>query len=199
MIKLHFYGAMAKAYGKIFEVQANTPREAITALGFQIPGYREFVSQNDWHIVLGDFNQKTKDGNAITEDELDLSIGRVTEVHLIPKISGSGKALSFVAGAVLFVVGAAITYASGGTASPLGSNLMWMGGAMMLGGLVQMTTKIPKADNIATEPEDKRASFLFNGAINSSTQGSVIPRGYGRMLIGSTVVSGMLYAEQLKV
>ena len=61
-----------------------------------------------------------------------------------------------------------------------------------------MTTKIPKAENIATEPEDKRASFLYNGPINSSTQGAAIARGYGKMLIGSTVVSGMVYAEQLR-
>ena len=193
MIRLHFYGAMAKAYGSHIDLDAATPREAITALSFQIPGYREYVSEREWHIILGKFDKKTKTGNDITEDELDLMLGDIQEVHLVPKISGSGKAFTFIVGAVLFVIGA-VTYA----VNPFATNMMWMGGAMMLGGLVQMTTKIPKAENIATEPEDKKASFLYNGPINSSTQGAAISRGYGKMLIGSTVVSGMVYAEQLK-
>lgn len=195
MIRLHFYGAMAKSYGSHIDLDAATPREAITALSFQIPGYREYVSEREWHIILGKFDRKNKKGNDITEDELDLMLGDIQEVHLVPKIAGSGKAFNFIAGAVLFVVGAVAAFGYG---QAWGSNLMWMGGSMMLGGLVQMTTKIPKAENIATEPEDKRASFLYNGPINSSTQGAAISRGYGKMLIGSTVVSGMVYAEQLK-
>lgn len=195
MIRLHFYGAMAKAYGSHIDLDAATPREAITALSFQIPGYREYVSEREWHIILGKFDKKGKKGNDITEDELDMNLGAIQEVHLVPKIAGSGKAFSFIAGAVLFVVGAVAAFGYG---QAWGKNLMWMGGSMMLGGLVQMTTKIPKAENIATEPEDKRASFLYNGPINSSTQGAAISRGYGKMLIGSTVVSGMVYAEQLK-
>lgn len=188
MIKLFFYGEMAKAYGQSIELHADTPREAVTALGYQIPAYRKYLEERDWHIILGDDNE-------IEEAALDMSLGTFQEVHLMPVIQGSGKATSFIAGAVLFVAGAVMSAFDYGTIS---SNLMWMGGAMMLGGLVQMTTKIPKAENIATEEEDKRASFLFNGAINSSTQGSVIPYGYGRMLAGSVVISGSVYAEQLK-
>jgi predicted phage tail protein len=74
---------------------------------------------------------------------------------------------------------------------------MIMGGAMVAGGIIASTTKMPGTKETKREEIDKRASFLFTGAVNSSTQGLPIPRGYGRVLIGSSVVSAAIYAEQL--
>lgn len=192
MIRLHLYGQMKKDYGDYMDFDARTPREAVTALAYQCPKYKKYLQDNSWHIILGDKE------NEISEQELDLHLGKYQEVHLIPAIEGEGKYGSVIAGAVLFAVGAVLTVASGGTGSPLGGKLMWMGGAMMLGGLIAATTKIPGIKETKKEEIDKRASFLFSGAVNSSTQGLPIPRGYGRVLIGSSVVSASVYAEQLK-
>lgn len=191
MIRLHLYGQMKKDYGDYMDFDARTPREAVTALAYQCPKYKKYLQENSWHIILGDKE------NEIGEQELDIHLGKYQEVHLIPAIEGQGRWGTAIAGAVLFVVGAVITYASWGTASPLGGQLMWMGGAMMVGGLIAATTKIPGAKETKKEEKDKRASFLFSGAVNSSTQGLPIPRGYGRVLIGSSVVSASVYAEQL--
>ena len=37
----------------------------------------------------------------------------------------------------------------------------------------------------------------FNGPTNTASQGVAIPRGYGRMLTGSIVVSASLYSENV--
>ena len=73
---------------------------------------------------------------------------------------------------------------------------MIAGAGMILGGIIQMTTKIPGADT-NTESTDNRASFLFTGPKNQSTQGVTIPRGYGRCRTGSIVVYVGLYAEEM--
>lgn len=187
MIRLFLYGQLAKDYGEFMDISAKTPREAVTALAYQCPKYKEHLINHNWHIVLG------KQENDIKEQELDLSLGNYQEVHLIPEIMGQGKWGSVILGAILFVVGAALSISG----NPLGTNLMWMGGAMMLGGLIAATTRIPGIGDTRVEEEDKRASFLFSGAVNTSTQGLPIPRGYGRLLIGSAVVSASVYAEEI--
>ena len=189
MIRLHLYGQMKKDYGDYMDFDARTPREAVTALAYQCPKYKKYLQENSWHIILGDKE------NEINEQELDIHLGKYQEVHLIPAIEGQGKWGTAIAGAVLFVVGAVLTYT--GIGAGVGVNLMYMGGAMIVGGLIAATTKIPGAKETKKEEKDKRASFLFSGAVNSSTQGLPIPRGYGRVLIGSSVVSASVYAEQL--
>lgn len=190
MIRLHLYGQMKKDYGDYMDLEARSPREAVTALAYQCPKYKKYLLENSWHVILGDKE------NEISEQELDISLGKYQEVHLIPAIEGQGKYGSAIAGAVIFVVGAVLTYT--GIGAGVGVKMMWMGGAMMLGGLIAATTKVPGVKETKKEEIDKRASFLFSGAVNSSTQGLPIPRGYGRVLIGSSVVSAAVYAEQLK-
>lgn len=182
MIRLHLYGQMKKDYGDHMDLEARSPREAVTALAYQCPKYKKYLLENSWHVILGDKE------NEISEQELDISLGKYQEVHLIPAIEGQGKYGSAILGAALFAVGAITGM----------TPLMIMGGAMMLGGLIASATKIPGTKETKKEEIDKRASFLFSGAVNSSTQGLPIPRGYGRVLIGSSVVSAAVYAEQLE-
>lgn len=178
-VKLYFYGEMRDEFGVSFEVEARSPREAVTALMYQSEKYKDILGNNDWHIMLDG-----KEGIDISEDQLDMDLGRVREIHLIPRIEGSNGTLSFVAGAVITVVGMF-------TQNPA---IIAMGVGMMVGGIVQMTTKLPGVANINRETADEKASFLFDAPTNSSTQGVAIPRGYGRMLIGSQVISAALYS-----
>lgn len=181
MIRLHLYGQLKKDYGDYMDFDASTPREAVTALAYQCPKYKKYLRDNSWHIVLGDKE------NEISEQELDIHLGKYQEVHLIPAIEGQGKWASTIVGAIIVVV-SAIWWNPGGIAA---------GAAMMVGGIISATTKVPGIQDTRQEEKDKRASFLFSGAVNSSTQGLPIPRGYGRVLIGSSVVSASVYAEQL--
>lgn len=190
MIRLYLYGQLAKDYGEYLDFEAKTPREAVTALAYQCPKYKKYLTENNWHIILG------KQENEISAQELDIGLGNYKEVHLIPEVMGEGKWGTFIAGAVLFVVGAALSLT--GVGAGFGAPLMQLGGGMMLGGLIMATTKVPGInDSNRVEEQDKRASFLFSGAVNTSTQGLPIPRGYGRLLIGSAVISAAVYAENI--
>ncbi|HCW20974.1 MAG TPA: phage tail protein, partial [Achromobacter sp.] len=42
---------------------------------------------------------------------------------------------------------------------------------------------------------DNGASYNFNGPVNTSAQGIPVPVLYGRMIVGSAVISAGIYAE----
>ena len=184
MIRLHLHGQLAKDYGASMLLDASTPREAVLALSYQCPKYKDTLHTNDWHIFVGE-------GNDITDKELDMKLGKVRDVFLMPVIQGASGAFNFIVGAVLFVVGAFTSWTG------LGVPLMAMGAGMMVGGIIQMTTKVPGTDSTSRDAKDDQSSFIFSGPTNTATQGVAIPRGYGRMLVGSVVVSAALYAEQI--
>lgn len=181
MITLHLQGKLAELFGTSVSLDAATPREAVTALAFQSPEYKEYLRSNDWHIFAGELND-------ITESELDMKLGTISDVYLVPRIEGSSGVVNFIIGAVLVVVGVFV---------PGAQPLIYAGVGMMVGGIIQMTTKVPGVDSTSRDSSDDKASFLFNGPTNTASQGVAIPRGYGRMLTGSIVVSAALYAENV--
>ena len=113
--------------------------------------------------------------------------------HFIPVIAGSGgkKGLGqLITGIVL--VGLAFTGAGAGLAGFLGTTvgkLKLIGAVLALGGLLKMNAKTPQFSMSSMEPADRRPSFVFQGATNTTEQGNVIPLVYGRIRCGSQVVA----------
>jgi predicted phage tail protein len=71
---------------------------------------------------------------------------------------------------------------------PMGAQVMAMGVALALGGVAQLLA--PRAAASATpEQADNTPSLAFNGAVNTMGQGGPVPLGYGRLLVGSQVIS----------
>lgn len=183
MITLHLYGVLAKEFGDTVKLDAKTPREAVTALSYQSEKYREEIITNNWHVLVG------KD-NDISEEELDISLGNVTEVFLVPAIGGAGSGNAKIAwGALITIVGVVLLFTP---LAPVGVGLIGAGAGILAAGIVQNSIKDP--DPAASA--DSNASFLFTGPSNSSNQGVAIPRGYGRLLVGSTVISAAITAEE---
>ena len=65
---------------------------------------------------------------------------------------------------------------------------------MMLGGIVQALSPQQKALSTSDGP-DNGTSYNFNGTVNTTAQGNIVPLGYGRMTVGSAVISAGLYTE----
>jgi predicted phage tail protein len=61
--------------------------------------------------------------------------------------------------------------------------------------VMQMVSPQPKSQNF--EPVDRKPSFLFYGAVNASTQGTAVPLVYGRMRVGSVVISAGVEAIEI--
>lgn len=182
MITVYFHGHL-KEFGEEFRLDADNPAEAVKALCLQIEGLEETIKAGNWHVFRGALEDRDTD----TEESLTVSFGEKSEMHIMPAVEGANDGVgSFIIGAVLVVAGSLTGQAW----------MVSMGVGMMVGGIVQMTMKIPTAD-MDNEGPDKKSSFLFNKPTNTSTQGVAIPRGYGRVLVGSVVVSSSVTAEQL--
>lgn len=103
-------------------------------------------------------------------------------------IVSSGGGASLAAGE-MGKFGAAMAEASALGAS-YGSIAMF-GLTMALTGVSQMLSPQPKAST----PADANPSYLFSGPANAVEQGGPVPLIYGRMRVGSTVISSAIDNE----
>lgn len=192
MARIELSGTLGKIFGKVHHRLISTTREAGVALAKTIPGFEKFmISSEERGLTYAVF----KDKKNIGIDDLGFPVnGEV--IRIVPVVIGSKKAgiLQTILGAVLVVVGAVMTYVSGGTASPLAASLMGSGVAMMLGGVVQMLSPQPAGLARRESPENK-ASYAFGGVTNTASQGYPVGLLYGKRRIGGAIISAGIYVE----
>ncbi|MFQ0206111.1 tail assembly protein, partial [Klebsiella pneumoniae] len=139
--------------------------EAGIALAKTIPGFEKFmITSKERGLTYAVF----KDEKNIGLDDLGFPItGEV--IRIVPVVIGSKKAgfLQTILGAVIVAVGAIATFGFG---QAWGVNVMMGGGAMMLGGVVQMLSPQP-AGLARKESADNKASYAFGGVTNTASQG----------------------------
>ena len=196
MKTVYLHGRLAE-FGECFELDVNDPAEVIRALSIQIPEFRSVLAEGEWSIVKGNLEE----GCSLSEEELMLS-GSYEEIHILPAITGSGgKFGQIVLGTVLigaaFFTGGASLAAWGTGAKVMGS----IGAGLVLGGVSQMLIQAPSTSGGYADRESpsERPSFLFDGPVNTSTQGLPVPLIYGEVMTGSVVVSAGMTAEDIGV
>lgn len=121
----------------------------------------------------------------VSEDDLGKPTGREV-IRIVPVIAGSKRAglIQTVVGVVLIAVG---SYFGQTWAVQLGIGLT-------IGGAMQMLS--PQAKGLGTQDgPNNRPSYSFNGPVNTSVQGNPVPLLYGRMIVGSAVISAGIYSE----
>jgi hypothetical protein len=89
----------------------------------------------------------------------------------------------------LIVVGIAVNYFSGGSLALLGNALIMSGIAMFLGGVFQLLFPPSSAKAQEAEKSGSRPNYLFSGIVNTTRQGGPVPVRYGRMIVGSQLIS----------
>lgn len=196
MKTIHLHGALATQFGESFALNVRDPAEAVRALSTQLTGFREAIEASNWHVVRGPLES----GETLDEDGLTVALGHENEIHLLPAIAGAGDGIGQV------IVGAALIGASFliPGAGAFGAGLITqglvggVGVSMVLGGVSQMLSPTPSAGDYGDrERPDERPSFLFDGPVNTSTQGLPVPVVYGRVKTGSIVVSAGMNSEEM--
>lgn len=198
MKTLHLHGSIKDKYPGLFKMDVATPGEAIRAMCIQLPGFEEEIKAGNWRLVRGPLEVNDE----VSEEGLQMTLGNQNEMHLIPVVEGANGGVGMIIVGIVMIVAAFFT--GGASIAAWGAMSTMLAGAglgMVVGGIISSTTKIPGATSSSSgnEKEADKASFLFDGPTNQSTQGVAVPRGYGRMLIGSIVVSAGLYAESIAV
>lgn len=191
MKDIYLHGSLAEHYGDHYRMDVRDPREAVVAIASQVPGFRDTIQQGSWHIMRGPID----DQRALDEDGVTVALGQTQEMHIIPAAEGAG--LGVLVGAAL--IGGAFLVPGAFLATGLSLALFTAGIGLAVGGAMQMLTSPPAANYDERETADERPSFLFDGPVNTSTQGLPVPLIYGRMRVGSVVVSAGLTAEDIPI
>ena len=200
---VRLYGKLGTRFGRIHRLAVASAAEAVRALCAIRPGFeRELMSSRDRGIHYAVFLGKRN----IAEEEMLHPAGR-DDIRIAPVLQGSGRGGLFqtILGAAMMVFA---MWAAGGFTSLAGlsSTLAsegWvgvtamMGMSMMIGGGMQLLS--PQIKELsAKDSAGNGASYHFNGVVNTTAQGNPVPLGYGRMIVGSAVVSAGIYAMDRK-
>lgn len=180
---IRLYGSLAKQFGRVHRLAVESTAEAVRALCVILPGFQtELMTSGERGIKYACFLGKTN----ISKDDLQLS-GGADDIRIAPVMAGAkaGGILQFIAGAILVVAGYF-------TANPM---LMNLGISMALGGVVQMLSPQQAGTSAADTPENT-PSYVFNGPVNTTAQGNPVPLLYGRMVVGSAVISAGILAQE---
>lgn len=212
------YGALRKLLGGRcrFEFEVDTPAQALKALCVNFPGLDKWLMDREaegtaFRVSVG----KDKITNEAPE-KLVLPWSEREVFSITPVICGAGgvervfagigfialSLISFGAGGILAGVGAAGGLfggaAAAGAAIPILSNAFFaIGASLVLGGVAQMISPQPSMGNLTSGREAARLeSFTFSGIVNTSKQGLPVSVAYGRVFVGSAVISSGLDVDQ---
>lgn len=173
MMTVKLYGDLGARYGRTYRLDVRNPAEAVHALCTQLPGLRQYFIEHG--------AQKFRVRGVQDYDETTLHYPQSAGVlKIVPYIEGAGAWGKIIGGAALAVAGLFIPGVGGLVTS--------MGIALALGGVAQMLA--PRAKATATpEKAENEPSLAFDGAVNTMGQGGPVPLGYGRLLVGSQIIS----------
>ncbi len=185
-------GELGKRYGRRHLLDVKSPAEAVRALCANFKDFASFVSSSQERNVGYRVLNMRED---VAADELHNPAGR--RITIAPVVAGAGgKTGQILLGAALiglaFVPGLQAIALVGATT--LASVAFSVGVSLVLGGVAQMLAPAPKS----TGPdEEQQPSYVFNGAVNTQAQGQPVPVGYGRMIVGSAVISAGISVEDV--
>jgi len=182
--KLYLYGDLAEKYGAVHSFHIDSVGEAMRAMEANYPGFRNSIDRRaHYNVVRG---ETLAEGEALDEDTIVMKFKK-GDFHIAPAVIGAkAGVLQTILGAVLVVIGIIMLYTP---AAAFGPAVIKLGVALMLTGIAVMLTPVPETGYGDNEDPNQRRGFLFDGPTNTTEQGGVIPLIYGRMLVGSTIIS----------
>jgi bacteriophage lambda tail assembly protein I len=146
---------------------------------------RQFIQQGLFTVRVG----RDYFDNRYLEQGLSHKLKDDATVHFTPVLKGSKRGGLFGVIAGVAIIAGAI--ALGPLAGIISTNAAWIvgsvGASLLLGGVAQMLTKMPEMKQ-GTEKE-KKQSTAFSNLSNMTAQGKPMPLAYGRIRVGSLIIS----------
>ena len=209
------YGALRELLGASrFEFVADTPAQAMRALLVNFPQLEQWLIDSEkngvaYRVSLGKQKIYSEDVSGMFTPWSEQDVFAITPVLTG---AGNGGVGTFILGAVL--VGVAIfnpfvgfSLAKGGFAvmgltgaAAVGAGIVAAAGTLgiglMLAGVAQMLSPVPKPPGPGEAPTQLESNS-FSGVANTSRQGVPVPIAYGRVFVGSAVISAGLDVDQV--
>lgn len=167
MTTIRLHGILGKEYSNVFSLNIGNPSSVFSAIDCNRKGFlKRVVELQKQGFIYDVIVNKTR----ITDGYQMDTMKNPETIDLVPVIVGSGPIAGF-----LF----------GGT-SILGS----IAGSLALAGISYALSPKPDTQDqrVSATAEASRSSFVFSNVINTASQGTPVPIGYGRLKIGSKVI-----------
>tara|TARA_R100001086_G_C11826293_1_gene255430 strand:+ start:63 stop:662 length:600 start_codon:yes stop_codon:yes gene_type:complete len=193
--KITVYGTLRKFLGQAeFEVDLNTPKEAISFLVCNFKGIEKHMAEQFYTIQVG--------AKVITEDLLNFR--SEDDIKIIPVVSGNifgiilGYGLKFLGGSIgTKLLGSKILATIATTAlTTIGTSMIVDGVTSML--TPQQNTVSPTSSQSSLDPSALASNYSFTGLTNISQAGVPVNLVYGEILVGSIVVSNGVDTVQVR-
>jgi predicted phage tail protein len=187
---VYLAGELGKKFGRKWRLVCRTPVQAIRLIGLARPDFKAHMLKSaaegmNFHVIC--------DKRSRTEEELKLPAGK--RLIISPEVQGAkgngGSILEVVIGVALVVASiyeggaAGWGYLSATTATQVAGVGMSIGMSLVLAGITQM---------LSPQAPGSTASYYFNGASNTVTQGQPVPVVYGEMMVGGLPISSAMSA-----
>lgn len=190
--EVRLYGELGRQFGRVHRLAVRDAAEAVRALCAIRPGFEAAVLKiaEGYRVSVG---RRRLD----EAEQLHDPSGRREVIRIVPVVAGGkSKWVGIILGAALIAASFFLPVApliAGVASSSLAAIAFGVGASLVLGGIAQMLTPTPKQP--AANDVENKPSYVFNGPQNTSAQGLPVPVGYGRMIVGSNVVSLGLTSE----
>lgn len=186
LVKVYLDGEMGGVFGKTWELNINTPREALQLIqantGRLFNWIRNNLKKYEYYKVLCVFKNGKKE---YLNNDTFLTAHEIKEIRFTPLIAGSGGKkggwLQTIAGAVLVVAGAYF-------GNP---GLIQAGAGLMMGGISALMTRKQKTNQANTN-----TSHYFQGVDRTQNQGNPVPLIYGRCKVVGIPISVKMTVDE---
>ena len=217
------YGALRKKLGQCrFQFDVDTPIQALKALCVNFPGLDKWLLDREaegmnFRVTVGREKITNEYGDPLVLPWSERDVFSITPV-IVGAGNGVGQILAGIGLVALAIVlgpaaggflglgaglagvpagaaagTAALGLVGGGFASALG----FTGLTLLLTGVGQLISPQQNMGGLTTGREAARLeSFSFSGIVNTSKQGLPVPIAYGRVFVGSAVISSGLDTVQ---
>jgi predicted phage tail protein len=181
-------GELGRRFGKIHKLAVSSAAEAVRAMSVLFPGFQYHINTSkERGVGYAVFTGK----NNIGKEELHNPVaGNI--IKFVPIIQGSksGGFLQILLGVVLIAASFGV---AGIVSATVQGALFSTGVSMALGGVINLLS--PQQNIQSKNNPSNGTSYNFSGPVNTSAQGNPVPVLYGRMIVGSAVISAGIMAE----
>ena len=198
------YGALREQLGQSrFEFVADTPVQALKALLVNFPGLEKWLLDSEKHGVAYRVTVGKQRVHSDDASDLFLPWSEQEVFSITPVLMGAGRGVgsillgvALVAASIFIPGGAAIGFGLKFGAISLGVGVI--GAGLILTGVAQMISPTPKPPGLREQNDAVRLeSNAFSGIVNTTRQGVAVPIAYGRVFVGSVVISAGLDVDQV--
>lgn len=195
LTKVYLDGPMGEKFGHEWDVKVSSPGAALKLIDANAGGLLNWIRKYSNKYTHYQVVVEYQDGivESMTEAGYAKRAGhskrKMSSIRFVPIILGSGKWTQAIIGAILIVVG---TYTGS-------SEMITMGLKVFVGGIVSALLSQTSNARLSSDQGASSTALIseaFDGPTNNTQQGVPVPLIYGRILIGSQVISAGLIVAQ---